>query len=133
MKLLDSTFLIDLLKNKEGAYKKLDDLKKEPALFVTMINVFELVSGVYFINPKNNEKRLNELLKFFAAFEILDLCLDSTIKAGEIHGKLRSDGKEIDVGDSLIAGISLTNKVDTIITRNKKHFERIDGLKVEEY
>ena len=133
MKLLDSTFLIDLLKNKEGAYKKLDDFKKEPALFVTMVNVFELVSGIYSISPKNNEKRLNELLKFFAAFEILDLCLDSAIKAGEIHGKLRSNGKEIDVGDSLIAGISLTNKVDTIITKNKKHFERIEGLKVEDY
>lgn len=78
-------------------------------------------------------KKMIELLKLFSAFEVLDLNLDSAIKAGEVDGTLRAQGKDINGADALVAGIALTNKVDTIITKNRSHFERIDGLKVESY
>ena len=35
--------------------------------------------------------------------------------------------------DILIAGICIANNCKTIITKNKKHFERIDELDVETY
>jgi len=55
------------------------------------------------------------------------------MKAAEIHGELIAKGNKIDNTDSLIAAIALTNNINTIITRNKKHFERIKGIKVETY
>ncbi|MFH1439682.1 MAG: PIN domain-containing protein [Candidatus Woesearchaeota archaeon] len=133
MKLLDTTYLIDLLNNKEDAYKKLDDLDHEPALFITAINIFELVAGVYKRYNENREQKIEELLKFLSDFEILDLDLVAALKAGKIKGSLIKTGSEIDIGDCLIGGIALANKVNTIITKNKKHFERIEGLNVETY
>lgn len=133
MKLLDSSFLIDLLRDKDEAYKKLDDLKDEIALFTTSINIFEVTRGIYLMKNADKTKKLTELLKLFSSFEVLDLNIDSAIKAAEIDGTLRAQGKDINAADSLIIGIALTNKVDTIITKNRSHFERIDGLKVESY
>jgi predicted nucleic acid-binding protein len=133
MKLLDTTYLIDLLHNKEDALKKLDDFENEPALFIASVSVFELVVGIYKKYTINREKNVEELLTFLSSFEIFGLDLNSAIEAGKIHGNLIREGKEIDEGDTLIAGIALVNKVDTIITKNTSHFERIEGLKVESY
>jgi len=33
----------------------------------------------------------------------------------------------------MIAGIALSNNINTIITRDKEHFKRIEGIKVESY
>lgn len=133
MKLLDSTFLIDLLRNKKEAYNKLNDLENEIALFVTSISVFELAIGTQLDKNVDKVKKFSELSKFLSAFEILNLDVDSAMISGKLRGDLISQGKEIDTRDCLIAGIALSNKVDTIITKNKKHFERIEGLKVEDY
>ena len=133
MKILDSTFLIDLLKNKKEVYDKLDEIEKERALFITSISVYELAVGIQLDKNANKVKKFSELLKFLAAFEILELDVDSAIRAGKIKGDLIRKGKEIDTRDCLIAGIALINKAETIVTRNKKHFERVKGLKVETY
>ncbi|MBT4540876.1 PIN domain-containing protein [Candidatus Woesearchaeota archaeon] len=133
MKLLDSTFLIDLLKNKKEVHGKLDELENERALFISSISVYELALGIQLDKNLNHVKKFSEFLKFIAAFEVLNLDVDSAIIAGKLKGDLIRKGKEIDTRDCLIAGTALTNKIDTIITRNKKHFERVKGLKVESY
>ncbi|HAB52662.1 MAG TPA: PIN domain nuclease [Ignavibacteriales bacterium] len=133
MKLLDSTFLIDLLRNKKDAYNKLNELSNEIALFITTISIFELAIGIQLDKNVDKIKKFSELSKFLAAFEVLNLDADSAIVSGKLKGDLISQGEDIDTRDCLIAGIAINNKVDTIITKNKKHFERINGLKVEDY
>ena len=44
MKVLDTTFIVDLLRNKEGVDKV---LKKEDVLVPTQINMFEIVRGLF--------------------------------------------------------------------------------------
>ena len=46
---------------------------------------------------------------------------------------LKSKGETIEDFDCAIAAILLSNGVNKIITRNKKHFERIKGLTVLKY
>ena len=55
------------------------------------------------------------------------------VRAAEISGTLMRKGETIDDCDCLIAGIALSKGVKTIITRNKKHFNKIKGIKVETY
>ena len=43
MKLLDTTYIIDLLRNDPGARKKAVQLDEEDEVFTTEINVFEVV------------------------------------------------------------------------------------------
>ncbi|MBS3083651.1 type II toxin-antitoxin system VapC family toxin [Candidatus Pacearchaeota archaeon] len=50
-----------------------------------------------------------------------------------IFFELSSKGILIGKFDCMIAGTLLSNGIDTIITKNKKHFEKIKGLKVLSY
>jgi predicted nucleic acid-binding protein len=44
-----------------------------------------------------------------------------------IHKELKQSGATIEMADSLIAGIAI-NRNAMLITRNRKHYERIPGL-----
>ena len=133
MKLLDSTFLIDFLRKNENIQEKLEELLLEP-LYTTRINVFETLVGIYAIKAENDrEKKLEDANMLFNRLKILELKEDSTIKGSQICGELIRKGMVIESGDCLIAGIALSNGISAIITRNTKHFENIEGLKVEGY
>jgi len=63
---------------------------------------------------------------------ILPLNEESAIIAGEIGAQLVIQGETIDAVDIMIGAIAKHNN-ETLITRNKKHFEKIPGLKIESY
>lgn len=133
MKLVDTTFLIDLSRNDRDAIKKAFDLDKDPAVFCTEISVYEVVMGIYAIKEIDHVKKLEKLEDMFRRFHLLGLDHLSSIKSAEIAGGLIRGGKIISDTDCMIAGIALTNGISTIITRDKEHFERIKGIKVESY
>ena len=53
--------------------------------------------------------------------------------AAEILAKLFKEGKIIEQNDAIIISIMLKNGIDKIITKNKKHFDRVKGIKVISY
>ena len=53
-------------------------------------------------------------------------------KTAEIYALLRKQGTPVDDIDLLIAGTALTHD-RIIVTNNRKHFERIPGLIVEDW
>ena len=81
----------------------------------------------------NRDKRFKEFMNFLDNIEILSLDFKSSLKAAEVASDLIKQGNRIEDNDNLIAGTILTNNCDTILTRNKEHFERINGIKVESY
>ncbi len=64
--------------------------------------------------------------------DILDVGLDDALLAGELLAGLSSTGQKIDVEDVLIAATALTQGF-TVVTNNVRHFERIPGLRVEDW
>jgi predicted nucleic acid-binding protein len=46
-----------------------------------------------------------------------------------VRRALENRGDAIGMGDSLIAGIVLQNG-GTLLTRNRRHFERVEGLRI---
>ncbi len=78
------------------------------------------------------ERRLEESLRVFSNLDIFPLDFRSSIKAAEIAGTLDREGIGIDPFDALVASVAIANGAEAIVTRNVDHFERIQGLKVEE-
>ena len=133
MILLDSTFLIDFTKKQRIAQEKLKSLEQR-MLFTTRINTFELLAGLFSLRSETEKAiKLSEVQMFLSRLIILELDEISARKAAEIYGQLNRKGSSIGHADSLIAGIALTNGIGTIVSRNIKDFEKIDGIKVETY
>jgi len=127
---LDTTALIDFFKNKESIKKLLSNID-EP-IVLNQIVYSELILG---LNPENpNHKREEEFYdNLFNYFINFNLSFSSCKKAREILFILKKKGKIIEDTDCLIAGILLNNGVNKIITKNVKHFQEINGLKVISY
>lgn len=132
MKGIDTAFIIDLMRNDKGAVTKALELDKEPIAFTTEANVYEIISGIWQQNI-NQEKALQDMGIFLSKVTVLPLDRRGAIRAGQIAAKLSKQGKMIDDIDCLTAGILLTNGCNVIVSRNTKHFERIEELKTENY
>jgi predicted nucleic acid-binding protein len=57
----------------------------------------------------------------------------STKEAGRILGKLVRDGITMNAFDVFIAVITMTNGCESVVMRNRSHFDKIPGLKIETY
>ena len=128
MKLVDTTFLIDLTNGNESA-KKI--LQNKDVLLTTQVNMHEFLRGL-FVKGISKEK-FHKVLELFDTIRVLPLDDKATIKSAEIWAEMVRKGKETPTIDCLIAGIAISNNIDVIITQNVNHFERIKGIKVESY
>lgn len=128
--ILDTTVLVDLLRNEKNAVKKIKELEENnEALSTTTISVFEIMQGI----PKNASLEKTEKVgKLFESITILRFDYDSAVIAGDIQRGLRISGKLIDPEDAMIAGIAKIHN-EPVLTRNTKHFERIPDMKIKSY
>ena len=129
---LDSSFIIDILKKNPEAINTFLRIKSDFPV-TTLINIYELASGIYRIKDKNHEQHIKVLETFLEEVRILTLNNNSTFEAARISAELSNQGQIIEDLDILVAGICLSNGCTKIVTKNIKHFSRIEGLKVETY
>jgi len=123
----DSDFIADLDRGNAAALAKLDELegRGEP-VYTTAINVAELYRGAH--GSRNSDRAIGRIEKILSRFSVLNLDYESAKLWGAFAKKLKSN--TIGELDLFIASIALSNK-QPLITRNKKHFERVPGLEVE--
>lgn len=134
MKCLDTCFFIDLLRKDEDSIKKARELDEDDDLLVTtQMNVYELFVGIYSSENIDKEKNIRRVEQILDKTEILDMDYEASKKSAEITGRLMSQGKMIEVPDTITAGISISKGADVIVTRNKDHFGRIEDIEVEGY
>ncbi|MBT4539324.1 type II toxin-antitoxin system VapC family toxin [Candidatus Woesearchaeota archaeon] len=127
MKVLDSSFLIDLINGK----KETKEILNLPNLFTTQINMYEIIRGFYLRKISSN--KFLQIMELFESIRVLPLNDQGILKSAEISAKLIENGKIIDDADCLTAGIALSHNIKTIVTKNKKHFSRIKDIKVQTY
>ena len=123
----DTDFLVTFLKEDEKAIGKLEELIEKglgPGK-TTVVNAVELYKGAY---RSTNTKEVERVKNLLGMFDMLSLTHESAMLAGEIDAIAKSNP----IGDSdvLIAAIVLASK-EVLVTRNKKHFERVPGLQIE--
>jgi len=130
MHVLDTSFIIDLIRGREEALMKLAELEaKEISLSMTEINILELYRGAY-LSCKIQEN-IEVIKKIQESFLILRLEEPVYEVFASLSAKLLSEDKPIGAFDELIASISLCWD-GQIITRDS-HYKKIAGLKVIDY
>jgi tRNA(fMet)-specific endonuclease VapC len=125
----DSDFIVDLDRGRPAAIAKLDELEQrgEP-VYTTAINVAELYHGAH--SSRNIDRAVGRIEKILNRFSILNFDYDSAKLWGELAGRLKSNS--IGELDLFIASMALANK-QALVTKNKKHFERVPNLQIEEW
>jgi len=118
----DTDVLIDFLAGAEPQASRVGD-EIEVGLATTAVTRFELRAGV---RSPRQERAVAGLLE---ALMVLPLDALSADRAAAVRLKLEEAGVGIGMADSLIAGIALAHGA-TLLTRNRRHFERVDGLKL---
>ena len=116
---LDTDVCISIIKGKDYA-DNISDLIASGLVFVASITIFEL-----FLRKEN----LEELKDFLDGIFVLDFNEHCAMKASDIYKELKSKGSLIEFRDIFIASAAITNNC-SLATFNKKHFSKINGLKI---
>jgi len=119
----DSDVLIDFLAGRDPAAARVEAELGTDSFGTTVVSRFELLAGA---RDRTAEDLVRRLLN---AIPTLPLELESTDRAAAVRRTLEGRGAAIGMADSLIAGIVLTHDA-ILLTRNRKHFERVEGLKL---
>ncbi|HZW54892.1 MAG TPA: PIN domain-containing protein [Nitrososphaerales archaeon] len=127
----DTTFLIDLMVNKNEAVSKAKDHEgRGIPIVVGAPSIFELHVGVS--HSKKSEEERSKIISTVDSLPKLPLDYKSARLAGEIYTARQRIGSTIDPKDAMLAGDSKIMWT-SIITRNIKHFSNIAGVTVESY
>ena len=135
MILLDTSACIDYLNGNLKLKRLIED--QEDLIHISSITIYEMNIGFEKTKRKISSQRYRKLysswLEFINSLEIFSLGVKETKMAAKIYDNLEAQWQIIDDNDILIAGIMLSNGIKKLITRNKRHFERIKGIEVLSY
>jgi tRNA(fMet)-specific endonuclease VapC len=123
MMVADTDVLIDFLAGKGPAAARVGLELEAGRLQTTVITCFELLCGA---RNSRQESIVRDLLE---ALPVLPLGEEEADRAAQVRRTLDRRGEAIGMADSLIAGVVLTRGA-TLLTRNRRHFDRVKGLQV---
>lgn len=128
--LLDTNICIYLIKERPPEVLARFQQIQMKQIYIPTIVIFELYYGI----EKNNSQKRNlaALEKFIAPFSVVDFTFDAAKKAAQIRSDLEKQGKPIGAYDLQIAACALSLNM-TLLTNNTREFERIHGLKFENW
>lgn len=126
---LDTNVCISAMRGNASVRKQLR-AKKPDDLGVSIVSIYELFSGVE--RCRNPESERRKVTLFLAPFHILPFDLDSAARSAKVRWILEKSGLPIGPYDLLLAGQALALNV-TLVTRNQREFERVPGLRLENW
>ena len=126
--LLDTNICIHFFRGKFGVTERFESAKAENCA-ISEITLAELVFGAENSeNPKKNHKLIEQFLEIVTVIPIYD----SIISYGKEKARLRKSGTMISDLD-LFIGCTATQNDLIMVTENIKEFERISGIKLENW
>lgn len=126
--LLDTNICIHFLRGKFELLEKFQDIGIENCA-ISEITLAELIFGAE--NSSNPKKNL-KLIEIFTDGVIVLPIFDAIYLYGKEKARLKSKGKMISDFDLLI-GCTAIEKDLIMVTENTKEFERISGIKIENW
>ena len=127
MKILDSDFLIAFLRGNPESIPMARMLMKEGIFSTTTMNSIELYIGAY-----GSQAKTDAVTRLLSKFDILPLDEGAAKLVADVFASCVKKGEMIDIKDAIIAGIALKGD-HTVVTRNVKHFDCVEGLAVEQW
>lgn len=128
MYILDTDICIAYLAANKSIENKVAE--NQDIIFTTTINIAELYFGAY--KSERIQQNLVSLEVFIENVNILEFDVEASNHFGKIKANLVKSGKIINDSDIFIASIALSKNY-VLATHNIKHFERIEGLKIEDW
>jgi len=125
--LVDTDWAVQYLRGDAGIVGRLEGLKLE-GLGLSVISLAELYEGVFSSrDPRASEEGLNNFLR-----RVVLIGIDEEICRlfGRARGRLRAGGKVVGDFDLLIGSTALRHDL-TVLTNNRRHFEVIEGVRLE--
>jgi len=130
MYLLDTNICIYIIKKKPADVLKTLKTKSKKDIYVSSITIAELEYGI--AKSQFPEKNKIALIEFLSIFNILPFDDADAVDFGEIKKELEKKGKIIGPMDLLLAAQAKSKKL-ILVTNNTKEFERVEGLKIENW
>lgn len=124
--LLDTDWLIDFLDNRQPAVSFVRSLL-DNELYVSVVTCAEVYEGIYF--GRNPEAAEHDFENFLEAVVVLDLDIGIAQEWAKTQGSLRQTRNQIHGVDLFIAATALAYDL-TLVSRNRRHFDRVPGLKL---
>jgi tRNA(fMet)-specific endonuclease VapC len=128
--LLDTNVAISLLAGKSDSLLKRVLAHSPGSLAFSAVVVHELYYGAH--KSQRIDHNLEAVRLFLRNFPILELDQKDAIAAGEIRATLARKGKPVGPLDLLLAGQAKARDL-TMVTNNTREFERVPGLRVEDW
>lgn len=119
----DTDILVDALRGHQPMANRVADAIRAGSLATTAISVFELQSGA---RTETEREKVDKLLAPITLLPFDDLAAQQSAHA---RRTLEADGRTIGMADYLIAGVCLSHEAE-LFTRNTRHFERVEGLRL---
>lgn len=129
--ILDTSFVVDLLRGRDAAVSRLQDVRdRRRPQKVSAVTVLELYEGVRRAQRSSDEGQV--VLDVLASKAIVPADGEIMRRAGEISGDLHVDGSPIDREDCIVGATALSED-EPVVTGDVAHFERIANLDVVGY
>ena len=125
--LVDTDWAIDYLNGQDRTGRRLEELEGSGLAF-SIISLAEVYEGIYY--SKDPEANKRALLDFLEDVTVLSLDEEIARLFGKERGRLRAVGKITSDFDLLI-GMTACRYQLTLLTNNRRHFENIEGLRIE--
>ena len=125
--LVDTDWVVDYLAGKSQAISLLSSAWQD-GIAISLITLGEIYEGIYYgRDPERSEAVFRQFLR---SVDVLSLNRSIMQRFGRVRGDLRRRGELIGDPDILIAATALYYDL-TLLTRNRKHFQRIPLLKAQ--
>jgi len=119
----DTGIFIEHLRAKDKLSTTLYKISENIDVYISAVTLYELYMGA---TTKDKEKDVRNITENFTVLPFTDTVAQ---KAAELYHKLRLSNQMIEFRDIFIAATCIVHELP-IVTLNKKHFKRIDGLKI---
>ncbi len=129
MYLLDTDTIIYNLK---GDLKVQENLKLHvnDLIQISIITLMELYYGAY--KSEYVDANIAKIKTLEQSLEILPTGQETAEIFGKLKSRLESGGNRLDDFDLIIASTALAHNL-VLVTNNEKHFQRIEGLRLENW
>ena len=121
----DTDVLIDFLEDRQPGALRVERAFLSDGLATTSISRFELLAGA------RGETSKSAALRLLEAMPCLGVDAHAADCAADVRRGLTDTGRDIGTADTLIAGAVLSRGTQ-LLTRNRRHFERVPGLVLAE-
>jgi predicted nucleic acid-binding protein len=121
---IDTSIFIEYLRAKDKKKSTLFAIPDTTQLYISSITMYELLMGAI------DENKLKDIRLLTEDLPVLPFDESVSRKASEIYHQLRLENNMIEFRDIFIAATCLVFDLP-LKTLNKKHFERINGIKIQ--